>query len=743
MNFSINQLQRFIYSHHLFSGIRRASGTLLPIMVLGGVFGMYATGLIATFGALCVAFIDQPGPHEHRGNEMLGGALLGAVTVSITGFASSHPLLIWFAVIGQCFFFSMLSVYGKKGGQIGFACLLLMTVTMHSPMSYDEIWMHTLTSFGGGIFYTLYSYTISRIMIMREKEQALSVALFATADYIARRADMYNLNQDLDQGYQKLIVCQSDMTEKHQAARDMVLRGLSRSHSKQNPRRIMLWNLFVEMIAILDTLVATRTDYALLRSALAKSDALVFMRDALYKMSADLEHIALAVSREKPVFHRSSVKAELRALEYEIELMQKSDFPTREPDVYRLCVEILRRLRNTARTIDRMVETTHNSSKAKPLHAIDVDNSLGHFLSRNQFRLGMLTSNLRMDSPFCRYALRVTLAAGVAMVLSNMIPALARQGYWILLTVLIIMKPGFALTRQRNAWRLVGTLIGCAAAFALLFSVHHATALFVLMLMATIIGGSLLQVNYMAASAFNTTAVLLAFHFLDPTASTVITDRALDTVIGSLVCFACSYFLPWWEVQYMPSLAKAAISANRTYLQAGLNYLHVLDQSGHNQQSPEVKHADLLWRLGRKNVHVAFSNFAEAFYRMMLEPKSRQKHVPAFNSLLIQNHMLASQIAAVMNILFSMQQPPADLIAHMEELVSVLTIKQKFVMGNRTTQVDIPPLPPSITSNQYPDLLYPVKQLQRSVQGLYEDIQVIKSDQSANGLSANSQATAV
>lgn len=743
MNFSINQLQRFIYSHHLYSGVRRASGTLLPIMVLGGAFGMYATGLIATFGALCVAFIDQPGPHEHRGNEMLGGALLGAVTVSITGFASSHPLLIWFAVIGQCFFFSMLSVYGKKGGQIGFACLLLMTVTMHSPMSSDEVWMHTLTSLGGGIFYTLYSYTISRIMIMREKEQALSVALFATADYIARRADMYNLNQDLDQGYQKLIVCQSDMTEKHQAARDMVLRGLSRSHSKQNPRRIMLWNLFVEMITILDTLVATRTDYALLRSALAQSDAIVFMRDALYKMSADLEHIALAVSREKPVFHRSSVKAELRALEYEIELMQKSDFPTREPDVYRLCVEILRRLRNTARTIDRMVETTHNSSKAKPLHAIDVDNSLGHFLSRNQFRLRMLTSNLRMDSPFCRYALRVTLAAGVAMVLSNMIPALARQGYWILLTVLIIMKPGFALTRQRNAWRLVGTLIGCAAAFALLLSVHHATALFVLMLIATIIGGSLLQINYMAASAFNTTAVLLAFHFLDPTASTVITDRALDTVIGSLVCFACSYFLPWWEVQYMPSLAKAAISANRTYLQAGLNYLHALDQSGHNQQSPEVKHADLLWRLGRKNVHVAFSNFAEAFYRMMLEPKSRQKHVPAFNSLLIQNHMLASQIAAVMSILFSMQQPPADLIGYIEELVSVLTIKQKFVMGNRTTQVDIPPLPPSITSNQYPDLLYPVKQLQRSVQGLYEDFQVIKSDQSANGLSANSQATAV
>ena len=72
----------------------------------------------------------------------------------------------------------------------------------------------------------------------------------------------------------------------------------------------------------------------------------------------------------------------------------------------------------------------------------------------------MITSNLRLDSPTCRYALRVALAGGIAMALSMFIPTLSRQGFWILLTVLVILKPGFALTRQRNGWRLVGTLIG-------------------------------------------------------------------------------------------------------------------------------------------------------------------------------------------------------------------------------------------------------------------------------------------
>jgi uncharacterized membrane protein YccC len=718
MDISINHVRRYLYSHHLYSGIRRAAGTLLPIMVLGGLFGWYQEGLVATFGALCVAFIDQPGPHEHRVREMLGGALLGSITVTITGLASSHPLLIWFAVIGQCFFFSMLSVYGKKGGQIGFACLLLMTVTMHSPLSADEVWVHTLTSFGGGLFYTALSYLISRMMLMREKEQALSIALFATAEYIARRADMYNLDSDLDANYRELITCQSDMIEKHQAARDMVLRGLTTEATKKDPRRIMLWNLFVEMIAILDTLVATRTDYALLRKSLEHSDALLFMRDALHKMSQEIERIALAVSRDRPVRRRSSVKAELRALEYEVQLMQDSGLATREPDVYRLCVEILRRLRVNARIVDRMAEYTRGSPGTKPIESVDISNSLTQFLSRDQFRFGMLTSNLRLDSPICRYALRITLAAGIAMALSTLIPVLSRQGFWILLTVLIIMKPGFALTRQRNGFRLLGTLLGCALAFAALYSVHDETLLFVLMVLLTIVGASMIQFNYMAASTLNTTAVLLAFHFIDPGSSTIIADRALDTFVGSVICFACSYFLPWWESQFMPSLARAAVMANRSYLQSGLQYLEARSIAASDPGSPVVGEADLNWRLARKNVHVAFSNFASAFYRMILEPESRQKHVAEFNNLLIQSHMLASQIAAVMTTLLSMQHPPASVIAHLSGLLAVV--------GSLSKDDKLAPLPQEILEHQYPELTYPMKQLQRSVNLAHQELAAVQ-----------------
>lgn len=719
MNESASQFQRFIYSHHLYSGMRRATGTLLPVMILGGLFGLYAAGLVATFGALCVAFIDQPGAHENRRWEMLGGTLLSTLTVAVTGLASNHPWLLWLAVIGQCFGYSMLSVYGKKGGQIGFACLLLMTVTMHEALSTDQVWLHTLTSLGGGLFYTIFSYSLSRAMNLREKEQALSVALFATSDYVAQRADMYNIDHDLDESYRKLITSQSNMTDKQQAARDMVLRGITGKITPNQPKRMMLWNLFVDTIEILDTLVATRTDYSLLRTKLADSDILIFMRDALYKMSIDLDRIALAIARERIATPRNSVKAELRALEFEIDQMERNGYARQEPDVYHLCVEILRRLRHSANTVQRMINLTDMSKNTEAIQPTVLDQSLSQFLSREKYRVGMITSNLRLDSPICRYALRVTLAAACAMVLWTLVPALAPQGYWILLTVLIIMKPGFALTRQRNGWRLFGTLMGCVVALGALYSTDNNTWLFGAMVLSTIIGGSLLQLNYMMASVFNTNAVLLAFHFVDPSATTIISDRAIDTLIGSVISFACSYFLPWWEAQFMPSLSRAALNANREYLRAGLHYVDTLQVNKKDPLNTDIHRAEVTWRLARKNVYVALGNFAEAFYRMMLEPRTRQWHVVEFNNLMIQTHMLASQINAVMHVLTTSAQANPIVTHHLSQIVPHL-------QADRSSP--LPALHTSIVDGSLPNFAYPMTQMQKTIINIDDEIAIIHSN---------------
>jgi uncharacterized membrane protein YccC len=732
MDLRIANLRRFIYSHYFFGGVRQGVGMLLPVLILGVLFGDYTLGLVATFGAQCVAIIDQPGgPQRHRTNEMFGGVVLATLTVCITGFASTHRLALWVVVIAQCFFYSLFTVYGKRGGLIGFAGLLVMALTMHSPLPTDQVLLHAAGTLGGALFYLLFSLAFSRLFWLREEQQAMSVALFATADYVEARAAFYDETEDLEDSYRALIQSQSTMTERHQAARDVVLRALPRGKGWGDSRRVMIWNMFVDMLQLTDTLFATHTDYAALRRTLAGNDILLFMHDALFKMSLDLNRIALAISHGQPVKRRTRIKAELRAIEYEIDQLKQQGLGQREPEILALLIQIQRRLRNAARIVDRLGEHSLARPDAVPTNALRIDKSLTRFMSRQEFRLGMITSNLRMDSPNLRYALRVTLAAAIAMTISELwvTTSFSAHNYWIMLTIVIIMKPGFALTRQRNGWRLTGTLIGCVLAMILLNMTEQPGILFMALLVACIMGNSLVQLNYMASAIFNTLFVVLAFHFVSPgtVSMAVIGERAMDTLIGCALALVCSYAFPWWEARFMPSLARAAINANREYLRAGLRYADVMRDKQARRPAADVAQgpvpespataaeidADLNWRLARRNVHVAFSNFAEAFYRMMSEPRSRQEFVPELNNLLIQNHVLASQTTAAVPTLSTLREPPPPSITQTLDTVVTMLDPGRPAVAPLPEQID--------TQGELASLAYPLKLMIRAGQMIRQE----------------------
>src|SRR3546814_4051271 len=125
--------------------------------------------------------------------------------------------------------------------------------------------------------------------------------------------------------------------------------------------------------------------------------------------------LPIYVSRGRPVEYRSSPKAELRAIEYEIEQFKQQGMGDSDPEMLALIVQVLRRLRNAARIVGKLADHTEARPDAEPTSVLRIDKSLTQFMSRQELRLGMLTSNLRLDSPYFRYAVRVTLAAAIAM----------------------------------------------------------------------------------------------------------------------------------------------------------------------------------------------------------------------------------------------------------------------------------------------------------------------------------------
>src|SRR5690606_19304178 len=100
---------------------------------------------------------------------MLIALLLGTLSAAITGLVTSHHLGIWLLAPAMAFVFSLFTAFGRQGGLLGFACLLIMTLTMRTPLTPSDALWHALYSLLGSTFYFVFSFTAHKLLWHREE----------------------------------------------------------------------------------------------------------------------------------------------------------------------------------------------------------------------------------------------------------------------------------------------------------------------------------------------------------------------------------------------------------------------------------------------------------------------------------------------------------------------------------------------------------------------------------------------
>jgi uncharacterized membrane protein YccC len=565
MRYSL-EIKKFIYSQYFFGGLRIALGVSLPAVLMLIVFHNRELGFTIATGALGASVVDMPGPLKYKHNEMLACTVIGFLSALATGIASAHPVTLWLTVVPLTFVLSLVVVYGNRWPQISFATLFMMIVTLEEHFTPMEALINASWILLGGLWYTYWATFVSRLLVYRIERQALAESVFSCAEYLIARSAFYDPEADIDECYRRLIEKQIVAVERQDAARDIVLRNLPKLRTgKLDPRRVMLFNLFINVVDLHEMFVGAHTDYPLVRNTFGGSDILIFYRDLMRKAGLDLEDIGLAVLQHRPARARISVKAELRAIEYELDQMRRHQVPQKNPEAYSAVSAAFRRLWSATRLIDKMRRHTRHDPGLTETE-IRVHPTLSHFVSSRRVSFMQIFSNLTMASPSFRHALRVTIAVGVGFWLGRVLPL--TNAYWIVMTTVIILKPGYSLTKQRNVQRIIGTAIGCAASVALILVVKQPELLLIIMFASMVMSYSLLLFNYTASVAFTSAFVLLLFHLLAPGSMRLIGERAIDTAVGSAIAIAASHLFPYWEYRLMGKLVDDMIAATRNYLEA-------------------------------------------------------------------------------------------------------------------------------------------------------------------------------
>lgn len=211
------------------------------------------------------------------------------------------------------------------------------------------------------------------------------------------------------------------------------------------------------------------------------------------------------------------------------------------------------------KTIQRALSLAMQSYKLK-----DKDKELEKFLTPQYYPLRTLIENLSYSSSIFRHSIRLTITILIGFFLDKFCHS---KMYWILLTIVVIMRPGYGLTKERSYNRMFGTVLGGIIAFGIVSVIQNHVALSIFSIICMLLGISFTQINYKISATFVTMYVVFIYGILTPDVNEVIQYRILDSLAGAILAFIANQFLwPAWEFINTPIHIENTIRANRNYL---------------------------------------------------------------------------------------------------------------------------------------------------------------------------------
>jgi uncharacterized membrane protein (TIGR01666 family) len=629
MNSQTRRLHYFFFGQNFSDGVRITLSILLPALVLGQL-GHFAEGLTISTGAVCVSITDMPGPVAHKRNGMLAaiGFVLG--TALLTGAVAGQVPLLGLAVAGQAFFFTMFLVWGARAAAVGTAALLAMVLTLAQPMPLAQVLQHGLLLLLGGAWYMGLALLVHRVQPYRPAQQAVGECVHALAYFLNLKARFYDPSTDLDDDFRRLVAQQVVVNEKQEAVRELLFRTRQIvNETTSTGRRLVL--TFVETVDLYEHVTAIHYDYATVRAVFGQSGVLGEVSKLIRQIGTEVDHLGAAIQAGRP-YPRPPIDlgAGLAQLQSHVAAL---DAEPRAAGRTRVLKKILVNLRDIIKRVENIRRYFDESLLPKPSASRAAEHV--QFVAHQDLERSAFRENLTMSSAVFRHAVRMTLACTVAFVLAETLWQ-GSHSYWILMTVTVMLKPGFSLTRQRNMERIVGTLAGGALGAAVLWLVPASEARFAFMLVFMVVAFSLQRTYYAVSVLFITAYILILFSFLGLGYLGIIEERVVDTLIGCAIAFSAGYFLfPRWESEQLSDFMAATLRANLAYLR------QLADRLAGRPLAPTT------YKLVRKEVYVASANLAAAFQRMLTEPKSKQHKPRETHEFVVLNHIMSSSIASL------------------------------------------------------------------------------------------------
>lgn len=612
------QILKLFVGQHVANGLGVAAG-VMTLAVGATVLLGFAGGFSVTLGAIAASIGDFPAPLRDKAKSMSVGFALALAAVALAR-AAQHSLPVEIAAIGLISFLAgLVSGYGRWALATSMQILVSTVLALGLPLTGLDGEAVLLARMAvGGLGYIAISLVISRLIASSDRRMMTSEALRDLANFLFAFARFADPEADLAAVYGRVIRVQAAFSEQLQAARALLL-----ENPLLTPERTRLAASIGLMLDTLDALVAAQCDLPDLRRLPAAEEWMRRVGVLLRATALDIQHLSLdLLAHRAPSLPKDHQLASDAVRREGLRLASDADTPL---DVRASVVRTLARFDAARAAISRLERALGDADAAR---ATLRDVTLAAFRPRRSFALNVLRGHLTPASPVFRYAARLSLAMMAGGIAAAELGG-ERHGNWVLLTIAVILRAGYGLTRQRRNDRVIGTLIGCVLASA---AVAYAPtwALLVVQAGALATAHGFARLNYRVASVGASLMALVSLHLAEPDFASPMFARLVDTLIGAAIAHLFSYVLPNWELAEAPKIARRLKARAAAFAEIALRF----DAAEHD------------YRLARKDFMEALAALSDSAARMGGEPRAAQRALDELSAMVVAAGGAAANMSA-------------------------------------------------------------------------------------------------
>ncbi len=595
---------------------RNAVGVALPLAA-GIALGMPLGGLAVASGALNVAYSDNHDPYGQRARRMLAASALCAVAVMAGGLASHHTGLAIALTAIWAFGSGMAIALGPAAESLGVISIVVLIVYSAQSLTAERALEAGGLAFAGGLLQTL-----------------LSLALWPVRAYRPERLSLANLYAILGaaaaspEGLMKAPPPSEASTRAHE-----VLASRLADHGIETERYRSLLSQAERMRLRLFTLGRLLRRMRRQKFGFAPAEMVeAFLESAAMLMKA----VAVSLERGDPIEPQGKWLDEIRAATEALRGSEASESASFLSAVVRDARFQMDSLGGQLRAAAQLTGDISPSGMV----ALQERERIRHWRMRFGGNLAKIRANFSLQSAVCRHAIRLSVMVAIGEVLARI--AETPRAYWLPMTVVLVLKPEFAVTFTRGLLRISGTILGLLLATAMFHFLHSGIGLEVALIAGFVfllrwVGPANYGIFGIAVSAL----IVLMISFTGVAPKDVILARGINTAVGGLLALAAYAVWPTWERTQVGETLARLVESYQTYAKAVASEL--TRDRGTDTVKPVPAKMDELRLAARR----ARTNAEASVERLRSEPGSTAAEGTLLTGMLASSHRFVYALMSV------------------------------------------------------------------------------------------------